>query len=97
MEEKIKEVLAKEGFVEKMLECEEPEQVQALFAAEGVELSLEDIKAVGQSLNMRGGVGATDDKSLSNGLRDAAEVGDDNAVTLLLLKADDDAVDESLC
>ena len=52
MEEKIKEVLAKEGFVEKMLECEEPEQVQALFAAEGVELSLEDIKAVGQSLNM---------------------------------------------
>ena len=33
MEEKIQEVLAKEGFTEKLLACEEPEQVQALFAA----------------------------------------------------------------
>ena len=51
MEEKIRELMAREGFVEKVLACEEPEQVQELFAAEGVELSLEEVKAVGQKLN----------------------------------------------
>lgn len=50
MQEKINEILNKEGFVDKMLACEEPEQVQALFRAEGVELTLDDVKAVGASL-----------------------------------------------
>ncbi len=51
MEEKIKEVLAKEGFVEKLLACEEPEQVQALFSAEGIELTLDQVKQIGAGLN----------------------------------------------
>ena len=51
MKEKIAELMAKEGFAEKLMECEEPEQVQALFAAEGIELSLDDVKAIGQALN----------------------------------------------
>ena len=51
MEEKIQEVLAKEGFTEKLLACEEPEQVQALFAAEGIELTLDEVKQVGAGLN----------------------------------------------
>ncbi len=50
MQEKINEILNKEGFVDKMLACEEPEQVQALFRAEGIELTLDDVKAVGASL-----------------------------------------------
>ena len=50
MQEKITELMAREGFAEKILECEEPEQVQALFAAEGVELSLEDVKNIGRAL-----------------------------------------------
>ena len=52
MKEKINEILAKEGFVEKMLACEEPEQVQALFAAEGIELTIEEVKAIGRGLEL---------------------------------------------
>ena len=51
MQEKIAEIMAKEGFAEKILECEEPEQVQALFKAEGVELTLDDVKAIGVALD----------------------------------------------
>ena len=51
MEEKIQAILAEEGFVEKLMDCEEPEQVQALFAEKGVELSLDDV--MGISILMR--------------------------------------------
>ena len=51
MEEKIKEIMAKEGFADKLLACEEPEQVQELFAAEGIELTLEEVKQIGAGLN----------------------------------------------
>lgn len=51
MEEKIREIMAKEGFVDKLLACEEPEQVQELFAAEGVDLSLEEVRQIGAGLN----------------------------------------------
>lgn len=50
MEEKIKALLESEGFIDKMLACEEPEQVQALFAENGIELSLEEVKAIGAGL-----------------------------------------------
>ncbi len=51
MEEKIKAVMAEEGFVEKLMECQEPEQVQALFAEKGVELSLDDVMAISKGLS----------------------------------------------
>ncbi len=51
MDEKIKQVVSEEGFVEKMLACEEPEQVQALFASKGIELSFEEIKAISSQLS----------------------------------------------
>lgn len=51
MEEKIKALMEQEGFVEKMLACEEPEDVQKLFGDNGVELSLEDVKAIGKALD----------------------------------------------
>ena len=51
MDEKIKELVNREDFMEKMLACEEPEQVQALFAAEGVELTIDDVKAIGATLD----------------------------------------------
>ena len=50
MEEKMKELMASEEFLQKMLACEEPEQVQALFAAEGVTISLGEVKAIGAAL-----------------------------------------------
>lgn len=50
MEEKVKELVADQGFVDKLLSCEEPEQVQALFAENGVELTLDDVKSIGQGL-----------------------------------------------
>ena len=50
MEEKIKSLMSQQDFVDKMLACEEPEQVQALFAENDVELSLEEVKAIGQGL-----------------------------------------------
>ena len=51
MEEKIKQVMAEEGFVDKMLACEEPEQVQALFASKGIDLSYDEIKAISSGLS----------------------------------------------
>lgn len=50
MEEKIKALVEDQVFVNKTLSCQEPEQVQALFAENGVELSLEEVKAIGQGL-----------------------------------------------
>lgn len=50
MEEKIQKLVEDQEFVTKMLSCEEPEQVQKLFADNGVEVSLEEVKALGQSL-----------------------------------------------
>lgn len=50
MEEKIKELVEDQEFVKKLLSCEEPEQVQKLFADNGVEISLEDVKALGKAL-----------------------------------------------
>ena len=50
MEEKIQAILAEEGFVEKLMDCEEPEQVQALFAEKGVELGLDDVMGISKGL-----------------------------------------------
>lgn len=50
MEEKIKKLVEDQAFVQKMLSCQEPEQVQALFADNGVEIPLEDVKALGKAL-----------------------------------------------
>ncbi len=51
MDEKIKSIIEEKGFVEKMLACEEPEQVQALFAAKGVDLSLDEIHSISNGLS----------------------------------------------
>lgn len=71
MKEKINEILAKEGFVEKMLACEEPEQVQALFAAEGIELTIEEVKAIGRGLELA----STEGDELSEDALDAVAGG----------------------
>lgn len=50
MEEKIIKMVEDQEFVTKMLSCEEPEQVQKLFADNGVEITLEEVKAMGKAL-----------------------------------------------
>lgn len=50
MEETVKKLLESAEFTQKMLACEQPEQVQALFEERGVEISLEEIKAIGVRL-----------------------------------------------
>lgn len=52
MEEKIKNLVEDQEFVTKLLACEEPEQVQKLFADNGVDVTLDDVKALGQSLSV---------------------------------------------
>ncbi len=57
MEEKIKALMAEEAFAEKLMACEEPEQVQALFAEKGVELSLDEVVAIGKGVSAALGEG----------------------------------------
>ena len=45
MEEKLTQILMEEGFVEKLIQCETPEEVQSLFAGKGLDLTLEEIRA----------------------------------------------------
>ncbi len=52
MEEKLTQILAEEGFVEKLMRCETPEQVQSLFGKKGLDLTLEEIRAISQSLTL---------------------------------------------
>ncbi|MBR1579510.1 MAG: hypothetical protein IJ668_03320 [Selenomonadaceae bacterium] len=44
--EKVKALLADKNFMASALELETPEEVQELFASKGVELSIEDVKAL---------------------------------------------------
>lgn len=50
MEEKMKKLVQDQEFMNKLLACEEPEQVQKLFADNGVEITLEEVKALGKAL-----------------------------------------------
>ena len=50
MEEKLTQILLEEGFVEKLIQCETPEEVQSLFAGKGLDLTLEEIRAISQSM-----------------------------------------------
>ena len=50
MEEKIKEIMSQEDFTEKLLACETPEQVQALFASKGLELTEAEVRGIGMGL-----------------------------------------------
>lgn len=50
MEEKMKNLVQDHEFMNKMLSCEEPEQVQKLFADNGVEITLEEVKTLGKVL-----------------------------------------------
>lgn len=52
MNEKMSALIKDEEFVKKLMECEEPEAAQALFAQNGVELSLEEIKTIGKGIDM---------------------------------------------
>ena len=49
--EKLQELLKDEAFAKELLTKEEPEDVQALFEANGVELSLDEVKAIGDALD----------------------------------------------
>lgn len=49
-EEKIKALLEQEAFVTALLSCEEAEDAQKLFKDNGVELSMEEITALGKAL-----------------------------------------------
>jgi hypothetical protein len=47
-QEKLKEVLSDEAFVKKLLAMEKPEDVQDALEDKGVEMSLDDIKQIGE-------------------------------------------------
>lgn len=50
MDEKFDGLLKSEEFQAKLIACEEPEQVQELFAAEGIDVTLSDVKALAAEL-----------------------------------------------
>lgn len=50
MDEKVMAVLQQEGFVDKMFSLENPADVQALFAENGIELTVDEVKAIGRGL-----------------------------------------------
>ncbi len=50
MEEKLNQILEEEGFVEKLTECESAADVQKLFASKGVDITLDEVKAIGSAL-----------------------------------------------
>lgn len=65
MEQKIKELMADQSFVEKLLSCEEPEEVQSLFNENEVYLSIEEIKQIGKALeNLEGKDGELTEEDL---------------------------------
>ena len=49
-EQKFAEVFADKEFAEKVLALTEPEDVQKAFAEKGIDLSVEDVKAIGRML-----------------------------------------------
>lgn len=49
-EQKFAEVFADKEFAEKVLALTEPEDVQKAFAEKGIDLSIEDVKAIGRML-----------------------------------------------
>ena len=49
-EQKFAEVFADKEFAEKVLALTEPEDVQKAFADKGIDLSIEDVKAIGRML-----------------------------------------------
>ena len=50
MNEKLEQIIAEEGFAERLVACETAEEAQALFAEKGIELTLDDIKAISNGL-----------------------------------------------
>ena len=48
--EKLQELVKDEAFLKELFTKEEPEDVQALFEAKGVELSLDEVKSIGETL-----------------------------------------------
>lgn len=50
MDEKVMAVLQQEGFIDKFLEIEDPEEVQKLFAENGIELTKDEVMAIGKGL-----------------------------------------------
>ena len=53
MNEKVMAVLQQEGFVDKLLELEDPADVQALFKENGIDLTIDEVKAIGRGLNQQ--------------------------------------------
>ena len=52
--EKAKVALEDKAFVEKLLELEDPEAVQALYAEKGVDLTLDEVKLMGKLIAEQG-------------------------------------------
>lgn len=50
-EQKFTEAFADKAFAEKVLAMTEPEDVQKAFAEKGIELTIEDVKAIGKALS----------------------------------------------
>lgn len=50
MEEKVKVLVQDEAFVKALINCDNPEDVQKLFADHGVELTLEEVTQMGKAL-----------------------------------------------
>ena len=50
-EKKFEEAFADQAFAEKVFAMTEPEDVQKAFAEKGIELSIDDVKAIGEKLS----------------------------------------------
>ena len=64
-EEKIKEVFSDEEFVKSLVAMETPEEVQKALAEKGIDLSIDEIKAVAELLEKRAN-GELTDEDLEN-------------------------------
>ena len=61
---KVEELMKDKAFVEQLLTAETPEAAQALFAAQGVEFTMEEIAQIGAGLKTACSDGELDDTDL---------------------------------
>lgn len=77
-ESKLKELLANEEFAKKIFAIEEPEDVQKAFKEAGLELTMDEVKALGSALaNAAEGKELSEDDldSVAGGITPAATIG----------------------
>jgi hypothetical protein len=49
-QKRVKELLSEEAFVKSLVSLETPEQVQAAFKAKGVDVTVDEVKALGEAV-----------------------------------------------